>query len=361
VFSSGRNVGLGVKAVAAAALLAVTAGCQQLALRSRVDPRTAVAEAMKTLREATEDPDWATRAEALEALAETLGREGGPIYVRALKDKQAGVRFAAAMAIGDTRYVPAKKLLAELAEVGERGEKDKRVYTAIIYALYRLGDDSKVKDLGPLLFDKEEEVRANAAMVMGKMGEPKAIDALRYLLSEQASRQPLVRLNALEALARLGDRRSIGILESYTRWPVLDFQLVAIRFLGELRGDPQSLGLLRLLLKSRQPRVRVTAAGALAARSDVSERDYEYCVRAARTPEAVLRRAGMPAEQINEASISSLQGLAARALGRMRRRQAVNVLYPLLNNSYGNVRVAAAMSILQLLPDVQLPAESEAS
>ncbi len=323
-----------------------------------VDFLTAYIDASIALRQAAEDPDPVTRANAIEALSQTVSVKAAPVFKQALDDEYPTVRFAAAMALGDVQYEPAKTTLQRMAKdkaEDERAEPDKRVLCAVIYALHRLGDMSFTGELGGLLGDPEKEVRANAAMVMGKLGEPSAVFPLRrFLIDEQDT---AVQLQIVEALAMLGDSANILRLEAYTKTQFLEDRLVAISAM-ECVQSPRSVVVLREMFHQRQPpRVRVAAAGALAHLGETNLQAYWFCSRAAKDPQRVLREGYRRKGEGAGVVINSLQRLAVISLGWMNRESAVDILHPLLDSEDGGVRVAAAMSILRLLKAHELALE----
>jgi len=329
-------------------ILAGTTGCRGPKLPA-VNPRMAYIDASSTLRQAADDPDPTTRAHAIEAISQTMGKAAGGILKQALRDAYPSVRFAAAMAVGELRYEPAKEVLVAMARSkGEdpSAEPDRRVYCAVIYALHSLGDTSHTSELGSLLFDDEKAVRANAAMVMGKMGERSGIVPLSTQLAEE--QDPSVQLQLVESLAMLGDPKNAIRLEAYTKTQYLEDRLVAIAALERIQSS-RSAQVLEDLLGSRQPpRVRVAAAGALARLGRTDPRGYKFVLRSARQPERVMAET-FGERGTSEIEVRSLQRLAAIALGWMDKPEAVSVLHPLLQSQDGGVRVAAAMSILRLL------------
>jgi len=117
---------------------------------------------MEVLNSASRSKNAFTRAHVVEAVSTTLGDQGGTVYERGLRDPDPAVRFVAAIAVGDLKCAPAKPRLLEMAR-DRTIEPDRRVLPGVIYALYRLGNDEHAGQLGRLLFDKEKEVRANAA------------------------------------------------------------------------------------------------------------------------------------------------------------------------------------------------------
>jgi len=324
---------------------ALVGGCKSPQMQT--DATKACIDARTALLHAADSEDITTRANAMEAMAQVYGQQAGQVFMQALVDPSPAVRFAAAMAIGDVRYRPAAPQLVKMVE-DKQLEPDKRVLVAAVYALYMLGDERHVSTLGELLFDRESEVRADVAMVMGKMGERSAIDPLKMLLPDE--QDPAVQLQVVEALARLGDERSMTLLEAYTKTQFVDEQLVAIPAMVNANSPRAGIVLRTLMRNERQPpRVRVTAAGGLAKLGQVTSDGYEMCLIAAREPRDALREAFGAGREITPVEVFSLQRLAAISLGSMEEPLAVDVLHPLLGSADGGVRIAAAMGILRIL------------
>jgi len=336
--------------LAAAIVISATFGCEPFMPAGRIDTTKAFVDARTTLRQAVEDKDPETRSHAIEAMATASPKQSGAAFVQALSDSNPAVRFAAAMAIGEARYAPAKDKLVAMAR-DKKLEPDKRVLCAVIYALHRMGETSFTHALGELLFDPEPEVRANAAMVMGKMGEPSATGPLKTLLGDE--QEPAVQLQIHESLALLGDSRSRHFLEAYIKGYFLDLRLAALPALA--RTDPRRAVyvLQKLLDNDKAPQIRVVAAWQLAELGEVEDAGYNLCLKAAAYPETVMRQAYGWARTPSGVEIKSLQRLAAMSLGSMKRTEAVGTLHRLLGSPDGGVRVAAAMAIIKLLQPMQ--------
>jgi len=351
----------------------VVPGCGLLGPGTRTyemtsDPAVARSRALATLYRAADDPNELTRAKAVEAMVDVLGERAGDVYIRSLDDPAPNVRFAAAVAVGDLRYGPARQRMLAMARFKvPRAERHWSVYCAVIYALHRLGHTEHTGELGKLISHEGAIVRASAAMVMGRLGQRSAIVPLRTLYDasdEDDEDEIAVRLQALESMARLGDGRSMTALESHARKPFPVAKLVALRALGEL-GSPRTALVLRSIVESEdhQPQARVLAAGSMARLSAVTDYAYNLCLTSAGDPDGVMREALGEAYGPSTAGpemIAMLRRLAAISLGWMKRRHAVDVLVGLLDNSDGGVRVAAAMSILRLLPTSSDPAAAAA-
>ncbi len=330
------------------------------------DRREVRIDACETLRKAAADPDSETRGKAMEALVFALGDGAGEYFSKALRDPEPSVRFQATLAAGDLKYESVKPRLLEMAQIKVTGaEVDKRVHCGVIYALYRLGNVEYAPELGRLLFDPEREVRAAAALVMGRMGEPSAIPPLKTLHGEEKNQT--VKLQALESLARLGDEQSATQLEAFATQSIVLQKLVAVQAAGWFRSRRLGEALRDILYSEHYPpTVRVLAAGALARIGNYDVYGYELCMTSSAKPRQVLAAhlddAGVPIGL----DVSLLQAEAVRSLGWMgatteaKRNKAIKVLIPLLKCPDGSVRVAAATSILRLIPPekVDLPVEA---
>ncbi len=288
------------------------------------------------------------RSNAIEALAEVEGAKAGGVFMQALKDKDPMIRFAAAMAIGDTRYAPALNYLKKMADPAERFEPDKRVFCAVIYALHKLGNDDYASELGTLLFDPQQEVRADVALVMGKMGEESAIEPLNTLLSDE--REDSVKLVIVESLALLGDQKSASMLETHIKRRFIEDQLIAINAMAKTPTQHSAYVLYNVMTRLKEEViVRCAAAGALAKIGHPENYGYELCVNALQHPEEIMREKSGEGRPITAVEIRRLQQVAAMSLGDMGRNDAVAVLLPVLKSDKPAVRIAAARSILKLL------------
>lgn len=323
-----------------------------------VPPSQAFLDARTTLLQAAQDTDPVVRANAIEAMSATLGDDAGEVYLQGLRDEYPVVRAAAAMVIGDLKYAPALPALRRISRTDPADpnatERDKMVVCPVIYALHRLGDDSRTQFLADLLFDPEPDVRKQAALAMGKMGDASAMHPLNTALANE--RELGVQIQLTESLAMLGDTRSANVLEAYTKGYWLDLRLAAIKALGRTMSE-RAIRVLTELTDDRVPtRVRVTAGGYLAGMGRPAPDMRGLTIRALRQPVAVLRESSKAHRRAADSDHVSLRTLAAEALGRYKDPSLVNELHPYLTAAEGAVRVAAAASILKLLKDYAPPA-----
>ena len=318
-------------------------GCHFRSKEMQIDPVRTYGDARITLRQAAEDSNPKVRTNALEALASTDGSASGEVMLQSLRDDHVPVRFAAAMAIGDIRYGPAKPTLLKM--IKDTNDQPK-LKCAMIYALHRLGDDSYTGQLGEMIQHEDKWVRATAAMIMGRMGEPGAAAPLKSL--QRTDYDPVVQLQVVEALSQLGDERSFVLLETFTKSQYMEDRIIAVQALGKLT-NARSVFILRQLLKDKkqEPAVRAAAAGSLARRGEQVE--TELPLKCVANPEGVLRKFRGKDARIPSAEVASLRVIAILATEYMPDPVVSDTLAPFLRSPDGTVRVASAKAILRLL------------
>ena len=332
------------------AWIILTAAVALAGCGSKVSPTQACIDARTTLLQAADDPDPQIQTKALEALAATEGAAAGPVMTQRLRNGSAPVQFAAAMAIGDCRYEPAQPLLLELVKAPDCPPK---LMVALAYALHQTGDDSYTREIGRLLYHLDKWVRASAAMVMGRMGDPSAAGPLRTVQSND--HDPVVQLQIVEAMARLGNERAMVLLEAFTKSQFLEDRIIAAQGLGYLNNDRAVYVLRQLVNDSKQdPAVRVVAAGSLARLK--RPEGFTLVRMAVANPSRVMWWSRGGKVKVGQQELDNLQTVAILALAVLGDPGDVQRLHPLLKSPVGAVRVAAAQAILRLLPNYRSPA-----
>ncbi len=322
--------------VCCSGLLGCTATPSREVTAAEMTTRLAARDA---LYRAVGNADGAVRAQAIESLAHTEKAAAGEAMILGLDDAAVAVRFVAAMGIGDVRYRPARaKLQAMLAE-----PIDENVLCGVVYALYRLGDSSYMSHLGRLLYSRQPEVRANAALVMGRMGMAPAIRPLRS--REEIERDDGVRLQLIESLAMLGDPRSFSMLKTYARVGQPHERMAAVEALGRTRREAAK-GTFLWAIEKGPPPLRLAAARALARQGDT--RGYDLAEEAIIDPVEYTQQSYDEPVSVSLAQQQQMQSLGALAIGSMGNRDAVAILAPLLRSPNGLVVVSAARSIMML-------------
>jgi len=262
------------------------------------------------------------RANAVEAIQNTVGKEGAASIKQALNDPQPVVRFAAAMASGTLQLPQTKSTLWEMANA----DTDPSVRVAARYGLHRLGDTRLSHDLEKSAVDVNKAVRANTAMVLGRLGEPSAVNVLRTMVND---RERAVRIQVFEALWRLGDDQGLENLVASSVSQAPDDQIIATIALAEPR-DQRVSGPVYSNLVSDYVETSLAAARAMGMLG--SDAGYTIAQGGTRSPDPRIKV------------------MAALALGAIGRSDAQPSLTRLLGDQNPNVQLAAATAILQLKP-----------
>jgi len=172
-------------------------------------------------------------------------------------------------------------------------------------------------------------VRRYLALVLGKLGEPQALDALQAAAKDP---DPDTRLYAVWALGRLGDARALPTVVEASSSDDAGMRKMAAYVLGQLR-DPAAAPRLEVLLGDSVADVRWNAAIALAALGNGAGRTV---LRSMIDREALSRQAALSADQAETAMIGS-----AKALALLRDRESLPLLEK-ASREDPNLRVRAA-------------------
>ena len=292
-------------------------------------------EALDLLKTAATDEAPQLRANAIEAHQFAPARAAD--VVRAgLVDENLGVRYVAAMTagrLGDESLLPAVRPLLE--------DGAPSVRSAAVYAVRTLGGEADPTMLGRMLLsDPDPRRRAQAAFILGELGDESAAPMLR----DAARRDPstatlaelrLLRLQIAEALAKLGSQDAIETVRAAlypSRPEELEAAALAAQILGEV-GDRRSSDQLIYLIERRgsdrmPAEVRLAAAGALA---KLGERGGAFVADEHRDDENPVLRA----------QSAAVYGLVGRPESAVRLRALMNDPNPL-------VRVAAAAAAVRM-------------
>jgi HEAT repeat protein len=182
------------------------------------------------------DPDETLRAGVAEGLAFVEDESANGILVRLLADRHADVRVKAIASLGRRQYAPAISMIAQSLRPGEAEQI--RVQAAI--SLGDIGDPSAVDPLIQAL----EHVSAAAffaATSLGRLRDPRAIDPLFSFCRELRAEQTW----PISAIARIGGptaSRSLTGMLSFTE-PLV--RRLAAAYLSETNCQEAVIGLLK--------------------------------------------------------------------------------------------------------------------
>ncbi len=284
---------------------------------------------MTLLERAAYSDEDIVRANAIEALVRLQARDRLEVYAAAADADSPLVRFAGLVALGELR---AERYLSVVRK--RTADSDERVRLAAAFAAARCGDASSTATLVRTLERGDNtNLRCDAALLIGKLGEKKAGKRLSFAAQRERSNIVLVHIYA--AQAALGDARALDRLINYTQGDSVS-RLVAMQSLYDLRALRARDALLyRFNDEADHTETRLVAARALGA---VGVRaGYDLALKS-------LDFTGEPNDQMR------VRSLAALTLGAIGDPAALGVLQKLAESeSDPRTQVAACLAIGQIV------------
>jgi HEAT repeat protein len=313
-------------------------GCQQAAQPPQSSAPSATtppligdlsAQARQIVLHGLADNDAQIRANAIEVVASTREMDLMPSVQKLLADPVVPVRFAAAVAIGDLAYAPAKDEVGPLLN-----DPNPNVQLAAFYAISKLGQPELYQEICKAVASSDQTVRANAALLLGKSGNKDGIRFLYWTLQRDDSSDKVI-LQAAEAIAMLGDPRIYrklwtGLISKYA-----DDRVIAIRAMGALGTDEAESAIITML-DDPVPEVRLAAAEQLGRLGDFGG---EAEVLAAFEKNLIADMGAQGQERTKT--------LAALAIGEIASDRPAKYLPQLLQDPAKVVRLAAAKAVLR--------------
>lgn len=330
-----------IRCIALALLLLTVSGCESTpkgTSHSRstagVVPAAMHAQALAVLRLGTRSDQALVRANAIEMMEPETEALRDAVR-RGLVDRNEGVRFVSAMALGKRRLCGSSWLVAPLLE-----DPSPSVRAAAIYALVVCGDnDVDQTPLSEMVLSQDRVTRANAALVLSEIGNRSATVLLREamkrpLLGEDAEVIRTSELGLAEALVRLGDRRQLEMIRAAFFAPASQGELTALA--SQMAGR----------LKDRN---LVPAMGALATASGPRQAGPELRLIAAEALGRIDPEMAMPglAAEFRNSPMPEVRMQAALVLGWDQSALGIRTLEQMLEDPNERVRIAAAGAILR--------------
>jgi len=310
------------------------AGCNdsfQTSGVKRDDMTGLIPQAKRIIEQGLSARDARVRVKAIEVVADTGQTEFMPRVADLLGDEFVPVRFAAALAVGDTAYRPAENKIKRLLNA-----PDENTRIAAAYAMVKLGSAEHFDMLLKAIGSKDQTVRANAAILLGKSGNERALKPLNWALKDEDSGDK-VRFTAAESIARLGDEQILPKLWAVALSAYADDRIMGVRAIG-LLGTEKARDVLITRLDDKVLEVRLAVAGELGVLGD-------------KTGESeVLRvfkenlRADLDARDLERVNV-----LTALAIGQISSDALAGYLPQFLENESESVRLAAAKAVLQYI------------
>lgn len=325
--------------VGAAMLLGIAAfGVTGCAAPAMVNMDSAVLEARSYLRQqllSSDNP--VVRMQAIEGMQSAPWPEASRYIKDRLADPHRGVRFAAAMALGRMQDQTAAGLLQ--AQVDDASPA---VRAAAIYALYRIGQPSKMKELAHLLlYSSDEEIRRNVALIFCELNDPGAKEVLKRALRDN---DMAVRWYAYEALARIGEKEAYESLVLFAHSSYGDERLIGILALGRI-GNRQATPALRDMLgRDNAPEVKLAAVRSLGQIGTPAGQDIALSALAY-TPEPPGKGAVFEPQEVRLIRVRTMAALALAEAGNL---ESVPALLDRMRRDDPRVAVAAAAAVLRI-------------
>jgi HEAT repeat protein len=233
-----------------------------------VDRNTVKQSALALLQQSAESTNPRIRANAIEALRYAPNAILESVLRFALGDVNRGVRFVAAMMIGEKKLCSLSMFLEPLLL-----DDSESVQAAALYSLYRCGSKVDLNPIAQMLESGNPELQGNAAMVLGLMGNKSAVRLIRDALKIPQDlitpiRRRLVNLQMAEALILLGERNELEVIRAaiFSSAQEAEVTALACQIAGRL-GDVEVVSTLESITMSlnRYPdEIRLVAATSLA-------------------------------------------------------------------------------------------------
>jgi HEAT repeat protein len=309
----------------------LTGGCKEGEMLKLGDddkvfkPRDYEQQAYRVITESLNDEVAVIRSNAIEVISETGSRNYMPFLRKMLSDESVAVRFAAAVAIGDMKYSSAAYEVKQLMR-----DRDANARIAAAYAIAKLGNKRTSELIEAALNSEDQTLRANAAMLLGKLGDKSKVAKLYKTLYDDNS-SDRVKINAMEAIARLGEEQIYNRLWSLLISKHPDDKVMGIRAMGQLNTE-ESRDAIITMISDEMWEVRLTAAEELArlgnptGEPEVIEYFEEACGSA------------------DERTVANF--IATMSIGYIGSEELNNYLPERLESESKSVRLAAAQSVL---------------
>lgn len=283
--------------------------------------------AIDIVRKGMADQSNLIKSHAIEVVATTGRGELMPIVTGLLKSDSISVRFTAAIAIGDMKYSPGEFAVKRLLD-----DADENARIAAAFAMTKIGRKNFDSMIRNAVKSKDQTIRANAVMLLGKLANAKDLDLLYWALRDPDSSRK-IRLQVIEAIAMLGDEKIYNKILSLS---ISKYdKVMSIMAMGAL-GTEDAKNRLITMLDDEVPEVRLCAARQLGRLGNPTGQIevLEYFKEIAPGLDPIRR---------NEADV-----FAAMAIGQIGTRELVKYLPRLLKSRSKKVQLSASRAVLLL-------------
>jgi len=291
-----------------------------------------VPEATRIVQLGLADENPYVRVNAIEVVATTGQIRLMPKVQRLLENDFVNpVRFTAAVAVGDTEYRLGEKSLRPLLN-----DPEENIRIAAAYALSKLSSFDSFDYLCKVIASDDQMVRANAALLLGKSGDKRALKFL-YIVLRREDSDDIVRFNAAESIAMLADEWIFPRLWAMVMSAYADDRIMGIRAMGAL-GTAKAKDVLITKLDDDILVVRLAAAEQIGMLGDTTGE-----------PEVLDVFKKNLTARLNKEQTEHVNMLTALAIGRIGTASLTRFLPQLLGDESKFVRIAAAKAVFQCM------------
>lgn len=294
--------------------------------------------------------------------ARTAGNLAPPLeqaVVRAMQNTgEATVKTACATVL---RYAKSQNAVTALLAAASDTGANSRLLIEVCTALRHIHPSGESKVIEKLASCGRPDVEVNALAVLAGMGYDGVDDALLVLRSDKSI---AVRIKAYEYLGEYGGVKNLHHIAKGLKDPDPAVRYVVVNTLGSL-ASPQTSALLRPLMGEggdKNPEVRAAAAIAfhrgnrigasgvlIREAANTHEKYKRYRIEAIRALGEIKARQGLRVlYEALESTDATVSAAAARAIGRIGDKSAVSVLQNRLKTAKGNTRVECLTAIATL-------------
>lgn len=315
-------------------------------------------KALDMLVAAVLSADPLARANALEGLHAAPKRAEDAVRA-ALTDDNAGVRFVAAMTVGQLKLRQSAPFVETLLN-----DSDPRVRGAAIFALVKCGKQPDQTSLADMLQSDDPRIRSEAARLVGFIGNPSAAPMLKAAAADADARnrqlygpnpseqrfqlERLFQLQVAEALVRLGEGTALDSIRA-ALYPSsregFESAAVAAQILGGLKDEKAAPMLVEL--------IEQTVPGSPPA-ADPRQREYVQPREVRLAAAMALAQMNFPdgvyvAEMYEKDADPAVRAQAAFVFGAVGRASDLARLETLMSDEVEMVRISAGASVLKIL------------
>lgn len=288
-------------------------------------------DALEVIMQAGVSPDPYVRTYAMEALALAGDGSCDKLIVMSLSDQTVAAQSAAAIAAGDRKITAAREQLEKMIQ-----SDNVMVKLCAGYALEKLGDRRFVRWYDKALVSDVPQYAGQACLLLGKLGESQLRADSRVKLQQvmnKPGQKPYIRLQAAEALARLGDMSIKERLLDFAGSGYADDRLLTVSAL-KLLGSNECYAMLSVLAYDDQIEVKLSALRALGTLAGKEDAAPAYPALNYTDP-------------LNDPTVTQrVRHLAILAVGSFGRDSDAGLLKEQLNSSNKFLSLTAAIAIL---------------